>query len=121
MKHQLLDTWKDIRLAVAILAGVIVFGFSLPYLGAPAYGVDRPDGSIVVNAEDALVPGDWGLIDDLAFSLYSEQMTSGTANVAYMNHSLIEAYKRANYFLKHMEATRKPYIEEANRDKPNVR
>ena len=117
MKERLLDVWKDIRMPVTVLAVVISFGFSLPYINAPAYGVDkeRPDGSIVVNAEDTLVPGDWGLIDDLAFSLYSNRLSNVRGDLPgreFEKQVLNESYKRAYIFLTNMEKVRKPYIEQ---------
>jgi len=94
---------------VLIVAGIVRRG---------SEAQDRPDGSIVVNRVDELVPGDWGLLDDLAFSLYSDWMVSINGvdvTGTYKKLGINLSYDRAHYFLKNMEKVRKPYIEGTNK------
>ena len=98
---------------IVVFAVLIVAGIVLPR--SEAQTPNRPDGSMVVSKVDELVPGDWGLLDDLAFSLYSDRMAQGwrmaTSNETVKKHVLEEAYKQAHYFIKNMEKVRKPYTE----------
>jgi hypothetical protein len=95
---------------IVVFAVLIVAGIVLPR--SEAQTPDRPDGTIVINKVDDLVPGDWGLLDDLAFNLYSGRLNEiSLARTDIMDTSIEEAYKRAHYFLKNMEKVRKPYIE----------